>query len=249
MESLVKVENNEVVVSSRQVAESFGKEHKTVLRNIDELITAQNCALTPMFHETTYTAGTGKKYKEYLMNRDGFSLLVMGFTGKAALEWKIKYINAFNEMEAKLKAVKVLSPAEQMAQGLLAAKQLLEEKDKQIAQLAEINEVNKPKVIFADAVTASKSSVLIGELAKILRQKGVNMGQNRLFEWLRANGYLIKSGSSKNMPTQKAIEQGWFKITEGSYINANGVNITTKTTKVTGKGQLYFVNKFSRMGS
>ena len=200
-----------------------------------------------MFYETTYTTGTGKKYKEYLMNRDGFSLLVMGFTGKAALEWKIKYINAFNEMEAKLRAVKVLSPAEQIAQGLLAAKQLLEEKDKQIAQLAEINEVNKPKVIFADAVASSENSILIGELAKILRQRGANMGQNRLFEWLRANGYLVKSGSSKNMPTQRAMEQGWFKITEGSHINANGVNITTKTTKVTGKGQQYFVNKFASM--
>jgi Rha family phage regulatory protein len=103
MENLVKIENNEVVVSSRQIADNFGKEHKNVLRNIDELVTAQNCALTPMFHETTYTAGTGREYKEYLMTRDGFSLLVMGFTGKAALEWKIKYIQAFNEMEAQLK--------------------------------------------------------------------------------------------------------------------------------------------------
>jgi anti-repressor protein len=243
---LVKVENNEVVVSSRQVAEHFEKRHDNVMQAIEGILKIEDTK--KMFFKTSYVhPQNGQTYPEYLMNRDGFSLLVMGFTGQKALKWKIRYINAFNKMEAKLRAVKVLSPAEQIAQGLLAAKQLLEEKDKQIAQLAEINEVNKPKVIFADAVANSESSILIGELAKILRQKGVNMGQNRLFEWLRANGYLIKSGSSKNMPTQRAMEQGWFKITEGSYINANGVNITTKTTKVTGKGQQYFVNKFASM--
>lgn len=246
MEGLVKVENNEVVVSSRQVAENFGKRHDNVMQAIEGVLKIKDTQ--KMFYMVSYIhPQNGQLYSEYLMNRDGFSLLVMGFTGKKALEWKVKYIQAFNEMEAKLKAIKVLSPTEQMAQGLLAAKQLLDEKDKQIARLSEINEVNKPKVIFADTVASSESTLLIGELAKILRQKGVNMGQNRLFEWLRLNGYLIKSGSSKNMPTQRAIEQGWFKITEGSYINANGVNITTKTTKVTGKGQQYFVNKFASM--
>jgi anti-repressor protein len=247
MGSLVTINEGQVITDSRKVAEVFEMEHRNVLAVIRNIYTAENSAVSQMFMESTFKSRQGKECPMYLMNRDGFSLLVMGFTGQKALEWKIKYITAFNEMEAKLRAVKVLSPAEQIAQGLLAAKQLLEEKDKQIAQLAEINEVNKPKVIFADAVASSESSILIGELAKILRQKGVNMGQNRLFEWLRANGYLIKSGSSKNMPTQRAMEQGWFKITEGSYINANGVNITTKTTKVTGKGQQYFVNKFASM--
>lgn len=103
MTNLVQITRQEVVVSSRQVAEHFEKEHRTVLRNIDEIITAQNCALTPMFHETTYIAGTGKNYKMYLMNRDGFTLLAMSFTGAKALDWKIKYINAFNEMEKQLK--------------------------------------------------------------------------------------------------------------------------------------------------
>ena len=225
MEDLVKIANNEVVVSSRQIAENFGKEHRNVLRSIEDTVGMLKIGDTKeMFHKTTYIhPQNGQTYPEYLMNRDGFSLLVMGFTGKAALEWKVKYIQAFNEMEAKLRAAKVLSPAEQMAQGLLAAKQLLAEKDKQIAQLAEINEVNKPKVIFADAVASSASSILIGELAKLLKQNGVNMGQNRLFEWLRYNGYLIKSGSGKNMPTQRAMEAKLFEIKEGGYINANGV--------------------------
>ncbi len=101
MNNLVEIRNNRVVVSSRQVAEAFGKEHRHVLENIREIIRAENSALT-FYQENTYTAGTGKRYPEYLMNRDGFSLLAMGFTGRKALEWKIKYIQAFNEMEAAL---------------------------------------------------------------------------------------------------------------------------------------------------
>lgn len=100
---ILSTQNGEPVASSRQIAESFGKEHKDVLRAIEN-IKAQNCALTSMFFEATYTAGTGKAYPMYLMNRDGFTLLAMGFTGKAALEWKLKYIAAFNEMEKKLNA-------------------------------------------------------------------------------------------------------------------------------------------------
>lgn len=97
---ILSTQNGEPVASSRQIAESFGKEHKTVLRSIEELA-AQNCAAKSMFYETTFE-NRGKQYPMYLMNRDGFSLLVMGFTGKAALEWKLKYIQAFNEMEKKL---------------------------------------------------------------------------------------------------------------------------------------------------
>ena len=108
MGSLVEIRNNEVVVSSRDVAEKFGKEHKHVLENIREIIRAENSALT-FFQENTYKAGTGKSYPEYLMNRDGFTLLAMGFTGKEALRWKLKYIAAFNEMEERLKSGRLLS--------------------------------------------------------------------------------------------------------------------------------------------
>ena len=234
--------NGSLVVSSRRVADNFGKQHKHVLEAIEN-IKAENSALMDMFYETSYKAGTGKSYKEYLMNRDGFSLLVMGFTGKEAMEWKIKYINAFNEMERKL-AKPQLTPAEQMAQGLIAAQQLLEEKSKQVAHLAMTIEEQKPKVLFADAVSASKTSILIGDLAKLIRQNGVEVGQKRLFEWLRQNGWLMKSGNSKNMPTQRGMEMKLFEVKEGSYVDSNGVNVVTKTTKVTGRGQQYFVNVF-----
>ncbi len=99
---LVEIQNEQVVTDSRKVAEVFEKEHKTVLRAIED-ITAQNCALTSMFLESTYKAGTGKSYKMYYLNRDGLSLLVMGFTGKKAMEWKLKYIEAFNAMEKQLR--------------------------------------------------------------------------------------------------------------------------------------------------
>ena len=100
---ILSTQNGEPVASSRDVAKRFGKEHKDVLRAIKS-ITAQNCAVTQMFYQSEYTAGTGKKYPMYLMNRDGFSLLAMGFTGKEAVQWKLKYIEAFNQMEKQLAA-------------------------------------------------------------------------------------------------------------------------------------------------
>ena len=124
---------------------------------------------------------------------------------------------------------------------------LKEEQEKRKALQAQIDE-QKPKVIFAEAVSASKTSILIGDLAKILKQNGIDIGQKRLFAWLRDNGYLIKGGSSKNMPTQRAMEMGLFVVKEGSYVNGEGVNVTTKTTKVSGKGQIYFINKFKGTG-
>lgn len=130
------------------------------------------------------------------------------------------------------------SPDQIMARALQISKMKLEHKDKLIAEMT-------PKALFADAVSASQTSILVGELAKLLKQNGVEMGANRLFVWLRENGYLIKrKGTDYNMPTQRSMELGLFEIKESSHINSNGVNVTTKTPKVTGKGQQYFINKF-----
>lgn len=112
------------------------------------------------------------------------------------------------------------------------------------AALIEDNERMKPKEIFADAVTASKDSILIGDLAKILKQKGIDIGQNRLFQKLRNNGCLIqRRGPSWNMPTQKSMEMGLFEVEERTITNSDGTTKIRKTTKVTGKGQQYFINK------
>ena len=117
-------------------------------------------------------------------------------------------------------------------------------------QAEALNEANRPKVIFAEAVSASKTSILVGELAKILRGNGIPIGQWRFFQWLRENGYLIKrKGTDYNMPTQRSMELGLFEIKEGSYVNGDGVNVITKTPKITGKGQNYFINKFLKEGA
>ena len=234
---ILSTQNGEPVASSRQIAENFGKEHKHVLDAVKNLV-AENSAAKSMFHPATFE-NRGKQYPMYLMNRDGFSLLVMGFTGKAALEWKLKYIAAFNEMEKKLAQRPQLSRAELMAQAMIAAHEELEHKDRQIAELT-------PKGIFADAVSASKKSILVGELAKLLCQNGVQIGQNRLFVWMRERGYLIKDPkrSDYNMPTQRAVEQGLFEIKETTVVHSDGHTSINKTPKVTGKGQIYFVNQF-----
>lgn len=130
-----------------------------------------------------------------------------------------------------------LSDEELMAKALLVANNKIAERDKIIEQM-------KPKEIFADAVAASHTSILVGDLAKLICQNGYQIGQKRLFDWLRANGYLIKSGGSYNMPMQRYVEQGLFEIKESNLVNPDGSVRITKTTKVTGKGQVYFVNKF-----
>jgi len=239
MNNLVEIKNNQVVVSSRDVAENFGKQHKNVLRAIDDLV-AQNSATQNMFNEQVREYH-GQDFRYYYMNRDGFSLLVMGFTGAEAIEWKLKYIEAFNSMEKKLKNPLALpnfsNPAE-------AARAWADEFEKR-KQAEQLIEAQKPKVIFAEAVSASKTSILVGELAKILRGNGIPIGQRRFFQWLRENGYLIKrKGTDYNMPTQRSMELGLFEIKEGSYVNGDGVNVITKTPKITGKGQNYFINKF-----
>lgn len=123
--------------------------------------------------------------------------------------------------------------------------------DRTIAKLKDTNkslvekiEADRPKTIFADAVSASHTSILIGDLAKLICQNGYQIGQKRLFQWMRDNGYLMVSGSSRNMPKQKYVEQGLFEIKESNVQNPDGSVRITRTTKVSGKGQLYFVNKF-----
>ena len=137
-----------------------------------------------------------------------------------------------------------LSDDELLERAVLVARKKIAERDEIIKRQQIQIEADKPKTIFADAVSASKTSILIGDLAKLICQNGFKIGQKRLFDWLRSNGYLIKSGDSKNMPTQRYIEQGLFEIKESNIQNPDGSIRITKTTKVTGKGQIYFVNKF-----
>ncbi|WP_261805793.1 phage antirepressor [Lapidilactobacillus luobeiensis] len=136
------------------------------------------------------------------------------------------------------KAYDITHNPNSLADLLLQAGEQLKQRDLQITEM-------KPKALFADAVAVSHTTILVGELAKILHQNGINIGQNRLFDWLRGNGYLIsRRGTDFNMPTQRSMELGLFKIKETSIQHSDGHSTISKTTKVTGKGQQYFVNKF-----
>lgn len=137
------------------------------------------------------------------------------------------------------------SPEKTMARALLMADKKIRENEQKIQLLTEQTAEMKPKALFADSVAASGSCILIGELAKIIRQNGVDMGEKRLFEWLRNNGFLVRrKGTDYNMPTQKAMEMGLFQIKETVVNHSSGYTTVNKTPKVTGKGQQYFINKF-----
>ena len=186
------------------------------------------------------TDSLGRQQKTIFVNESGLYALIFGSKLESAQKFK-RWVTS-EVLPALRKTgqyqVKELSGSELMAKALIEAQSVLAAKDKQIEEM-------KPKALFADAVATSHTSILVGELAKILKQNGIDMGQKRLFAWLREKGYLIKrQGTDYNMPTQKAMELGLFEIKEGSYVNGSGVNITTKTPKITGKGQQYFINKF-----
>ena len=223
--------DNEPWFVGKDVAEALGYEKPTdtVRKRVDEYDRGISKMETP----------SGKQ-NMVIINESGLYSLVLSSKLPSAKKFK-RWVTS-EVLPALRKTgqyqVKELSGQELMAKALIEAQSVLAAKDKQIEQM-------KPKVVFADAVATSHTSILVGELAKILKQNGIDMGQKRLFAWLREKGYLIKrQGTDYNMPTQKAMELGLFEIKEGSYVNGSGVNITTKTPKVTGKGQQYFINKF-----
>ena len=277
-----------------------------------------------------YIDSTGKSNPLYVMTKDGFSVLVMGFTGSKALQFKLEYIDAFNKMERDIteqngkravsarelhkfleaterlsywfdrqaqygfiegvdyvgckefnalanqelddyaltidcaKEISMLQRSEkgkqarqyfieiekayisrfQLPKSYPEALRLAADQAEKIEEQNRLIEEQKPKVLFADAVSTSTQSCLVGELAKILRQNGVQIGQNRLFSWLRENGYLCKGGERYNQPTQMAMELQLFEVKKTSINKPDGTVLVTTTTKVTGKGQIYFVEKF-----
>ncbi len=152
--------------------------------------------------------------------------------GKAVRQYLIDLERAWN------------TPEQVMARALKLADQTIDRLKADNTALSEANKRMRPKEIFADAVSSSHTSILIGDLAKLICQNGYQIGQKRLFEWMRNKGYLIKFGASRNMPVQRYVEQGLFEIKESNVQNPDGSVRITRTTKVTGKGQVYFVNKF-----
>lgn len=223
-------ENQEAVVSARQLHKAL--EVKTrfslwVQQNFKMF--KENEDFTSVVATTIVNNGATRELQDYAVSiRMAEHLAMMSKTSKGyeVREYFIQVEKDFN------------SPEKIMARALLLA-------DKKVHKLEAQIEADKPKVIFADAVSASKTSCLIGELAKILKQNGIEIGQNKLFHWMRSNGYLIsRRGDSWNQPTQKSMELGLFELKKTNINHADGHTTVSTTTKVTGRGQQYFVNKF-----
>ncbi|MEQ3231642.1 phage antirepressor [Fusicatenibacter saccharivorans] len=184
--------------------------------------------------------GNVVKTQTALINESGLYALIFGSKLESAQRFKHWVTSEVLPAIRKTGGYQTSAPQgkELLALAVLEAQKTIEAQNQAIERM-------KPKEIFADAVKASDSSILIGDLAKLLRQNGVDIGAKRLFEYLRNHGYLIKrKGSDWNMPTQKSMNMGLFEIKESTHIDGNGCNIVTRTPKATGKAQIYFVNKF-----
>ena len=241
-------QNGRILASSRDVAEKFGKSHNHVIRDIENIISKSDCPNldSEMFVESTYQNSRGKTYKCYLMNRDGFSLLAMGFTGKEALQWKLKYIEAFNKMEETLKSGDYLSEEEKLKLQLFSKDPL--EVASAHNRLVEL-EVNKatapliPKAEFHDAVSVAENCINFGKFAASFQNNNkVSFGRNKILDWCRRKDYLCSSHNLKNKPSQQMLDSGYMKYKERTN-ERNGKTYITYTPLLTGKGQIWLTKK------
>lgn len=231
------------VTDSPKVAQVFGRLHKNVIRSIREIIMSANLlANHQAFCETSYQDTQGKEQPLFLMTREGFCALVMRWNGERANQFKMAFVELFTKMEQAIQQMQPTTPAvpQTFAEALRLAANQAEQIEAQQKQL----EAQAPKVLFAKSVETSSSSILIGELAKLMKQNGVDIGEKRLFNWLRENEYLCSFGSRYNQPSQKAMDMGLFEMKKTTITKPNGDVMVATTTKVTGKGQVYFINKF-----
>lgn len=245
-----------LTINTRDIANFMGINHYYILKKLDgiknkngttrisgiiEVLSMEKICVDKYFIESMYVDAKGESRKCYLCTRLGCDFLANKFNGKKGIIFTAKYVDMFYKMEKSLRENKysylIDDPIER------AKKWIAEEEERKQLE----NEVLKsaPKVIFANAVCSSNSSILVNELAKILKQNGVNIGGLRLFNYLREKGYLIKKkGSEYNLPTQKSMDRKLFQIKETIINHGDGKVTVSKTPKITGKGQEYFINKF-----
>lgn len=194
--------------------------------------------------QTEVIDSVGRIQKAYVVNESGLYNVILRSDKPEAKPFR-KWVTgtvlpSIRKTGGYIAGQETMTDSELMAKALIVAQRQIESKTKQIEEMT-------PKALFADAVSASKTSILVGDLAKLIRQNGLDIGQNRLFQWLRDNGYLIKAkGMSWNMPTQRSMDLGLFEVKETSITHSDGHISVNKTVKVTGKGQIYFVNKLVR---
>lgn len=234
MNELINVtlnDNHEPVVSGRQLHEALDVKtrYNDWFNRMTEYGFIENQDYLAITQKRVTAQGNSTNQVDHIIKLDmakEIAMIQRTDRGKQVRQYFIQVEKDFN------------SPEKIMARALLMA-------DKKVHQLEAKIEADRPKVLFAEAVSASHTSILVGELAKLLKQNGVDMGANRLFSWLRAHGYLIKrNGRDWNMPTQKSVEMGLIRVKETSITHADGHITVSKTPLVTGKGQQYFINKF-----
>ncbi|UEG66199.1 phage antirepressor KilAC domain-containing protein [Weissella hellenica] len=235
-QELIKVHENEQdeqLVSARDLYKGLGiKERFSLWFARYEDMYVEDIDFTSVGLPTVVNNGAVRTLQDYKLMVDMAKHIAMMTKTDKGNQIRDYFIAVEKEHKALM-----ADPRMQMAMGLKSAQMMLDHKDKIIEEM-------KPKALFADAVNTSKQSILVGDLAKLISQNGVKVGQNRLFAYLRENGYLHKTGSQYNRPTQRYIDQGLFEVKESSHTNPDGSIRLTFTTKVTGKGQQYFVNKF-----
>lgn len=224
----------------KDVAEILGYSdlNKAVAMHVDDDDKKLNDKTSPSFGQRGTT----------LINESGLYSLVLSSKLPDAKKFKhwvtAEVLPAIRKTGGYIAGSEKMSDAELMAKAVLVAQATIKERDARIKELESDTQRMKPKEIFADAVSASNQTILIGDLAKLIKQNGHDIGQKRMFEWLRNNGYLIKrQGADYNSPTQRAMELGLFRIKETAVTHSDGHVTVSKTVKVTGKGQAYFVNK------
>ncbi|HBG6571004.1 TPA: phage antirepressor KilAC domain-containing protein [Clostridioides difficile] len=244
-------QNNQFLVESREVAELIEKKHDNLLRDIRGykkiLEDSSNLKSQDFFIESTYINTQNKIQPCYLLTKKGCDMVANKMTGEKGIIFTAIYVTKFEEMERELKEQQPKLPTtyKEALQQLLIEVEEKEQLQLENQEKDKVIQLQQPKVLFADSVASSDNSILIGELAKLLRQNGIDTGQNRLFDWLRNNGYLIKrKGEDYNTPTQKSVDLGVIETKEGTRVHPDGHTSITKTPKITGKGQIYFINKF-----
>lgn len=239
MNELLNVNFDTQTVSARELHEQLGISKRFSAwfeSNSQGFVEGED--FTSVLSGTVVNNGAHRELQDYNLTVDmAKHLCLMSRTekGKQCRQYLLDLEKAWN------------TPEQVMARALKIANRTIDSLKEHNTKLIEDCERMKPKEIFADAVSASKTSILIGDLAKLICQNGCQIGQKRLFEWMRANGYLIlRKGSDYNMPTQRSMEMGLFEIKESTHLNGDGLNVISKTPKVTGKGQQYFINKFMK---
>ena len=240
MSQLLKIElneNQEPIISGRELHEKLdvNSNYTTWFKRMCDYGFIENVDFITCFPNLETDLHGGQNKVDHAIKLDmakEIAMLQRSEKGKAIRQYFIQVEKEYN------------SPEKIMARALHIANNQINDLKLTNSELEETIKNQKPKVLFAEAVETSETSILVGELAKILKQKGLDVGQNKLFELLRQDGYLMKQGSSKNMPTQKAMDIGLFEIKESIVAQPNGTTRVTKTPKVTGKGQVYFVNRY-----